>query len=56
MDDVNNYMDFVVKPMDFSLLEANVNAKRYGSTEAFMADARWIQHNCIVFNTCELLS
>ncbi|XP_076238460.1 zinc finger MYND-type containing 8 [Calliopsis andreniformis] len=47
-----NYMDYVVKPMDLSLLESNVRAKLYGSTDAFMADAKWIQHNCIVFNTC----
>ncbi|OAD57243.1 Protein kinase C-binding protein 1 [Eufriesea mexicana] len=47
-----NYSDYVVKPMDLSLLESNVRAKLYGSTDAFMADAKWIQHNCIVFNTC----
>lgn len=39
--------------MDLSLLESNVRAKLYGSTDAFMADAKWIQHNCIVFNTCK---
>ncbi|XP_066601120.1 MYND-type zinc finger-containing chromatin reader ZMYND8 isoform X2 [Prorops nasuta] len=47
-----NYNDFIVKPMHLSLLESNVRAKLYGSTDAFMADAKWIQHNCIVFNTC----
>lgn len=46
-------MDYVVKPMDLNLLESNVDAKLYGSTDAFMADAKWIQHNCIVFNTCK---
>lgn len=50
--EVPNYLDYVVKPMDLSLLESNVRAKLYGSTDAFMADAKWIQHNCIVFNTC----
>ncbi|XP_014218131.1 protein kinase C-binding protein 1 [Copidosoma floridanum] len=50
-DDVPNYLDYVVNPMDLSLLESNVRAKKYASTDAFMADARWIQHNCIVFNT-----
>ncbi|XP_074105009.1 zinc finger MYND-type containing 8 [Cotesia typhae] len=52
LKEVPNYMDYVVKPMDLSLLEINVDAKLYGSTDAFMADAKWIQHNCIVFNTC----
>lgn len=37
--------------MDISLLEQNVRSKQYGSTDAFMADAKWIQHNCIVYNT-----
>ncbi|XP_015603904.1 protein kinase C-binding protein 1 isoform X2 [Cephus cinctus] len=52
LSEVPNYLDYVVKPMDLSLLESNVRAKLYGSTDAFMADAKWIQHNCIVFNTC----
>ncbi|XP_051160497.1 protein kinase C-binding protein 1 isoform X2 [Leptopilina boulardi] len=50
--EVSNYMEYVVKPMDLCLLENNVKSKLYGSTDAFMADAKWIQHNCIVFNTC----
>ncbi|XP_033212835.1 protein kinase C-binding protein 1 isoform X2 [Belonocnema kinseyi] len=49
--EIDNYMEYVVKPMDLGLLESNVKAKLYGSTDAFMADAKWIQHNCIVFNT-----
>lgn len=52
LSEAPNYLDYVVKPMDLSLLESNVRAKLYGSTDAFMADAKWIQHNCIVFNTC----
>ncbi|XP_016837561.1 protein kinase C-binding protein 1 isoform X2 [Nasonia vitripennis] len=52
LNEVPNYLEYVVKPMDLSLLESNVRAKLYGSTDAFMADAKWIQHNCIVFNTC----
>ncbi|XP_025988553.1 protein kinase C-binding protein 1 isoform X3 [Solenopsis invicta] len=50
--EVPNYLDYVIKPMDLSLLESNVRSKLYGSTDAFMADAKWIQHNCVVFNTC----
>ena len=52
LSEAPNYLHYVVKPMDLSLLESNVRAKLYGSTDAFMADAKWIQHNCIVFNTC----
>ncbi|KAK1123273.1 hypothetical protein K0M31_008899 [Melipona bicolor] len=52
LSEAPNYLDYVVKPMDLSLLESNVQSKLYGSTDAFMADAKWIQHNCIVFNTC----
>ncbi|XP_043271655.1 protein kinase C-binding protein 1 isoform X2 [Venturia canescens] len=52
LTEVPNYMDYVIRPMDLNLLESNVRAKLYGSTDAFMADAKWIQHNCIVFNTC----
>lgn len=48
-------MEYVVKPMDLCLLENNVKSKLYGSTDAFMADAKWIQHNCIVFNTCKFV-
>ena len=28
----------------------NINKKIYGCTEAFLADAKWILHNCIIFN------
>ncbi|XP_076621938.1 zinc finger MYND-type containing 8 [Colletes latitarsis] len=52
LSEVPNYLEYVVKPMDLNLLESNVRSKLYGSTDAFMADAKWIQHNCIVFNTC----
>ncbi|KAK0074863.1 hypothetical protein PV325_007695, partial [Microctonus aethiopoides] len=45
-------VDQLLKPMDLSLLEANINVKLYGSTDVFMADAKWVKHNCIVFNTC----
>ncbi|KOX74638.1 Protein kinase C-binding protein 1 [Melipona quadrifasciata] len=47
LSEAPNYLDYVVKPMDLSLLESNVQSKLYGSTDAFMADAKWIQHNCI---------
>jgi hypothetical protein len=28
----------------------------YGCTEAFLADAKWILHNCIIYNGGEWLS
>ena len=28
-----------------------IKHKEYGSTDAFIADIKWIQHNCIIFNT-----
>jgi hypothetical protein len=40
--------------MDLSLLERNIKKRMYGSTEAFVADTKWILHNCIIFNTCKL--
>ncbi|XP_028981771.1 uncharacterized protein LOC114841076 [Diachasma alloeum] len=49
--DVANYLDYIVRPMDLTLLEANVRSKEYGSPDAFMADAKWILHNCLVYNT-----
>jgi hypothetical protein len=32
-------------------MEKNIKKKRYGSTEAFLAAAKWILHNCIIFNS-----
>ncbi|KAF4528266.1 hypothetical protein B566_EDAN014156 [Ephemera danica] len=47
------YSEYVVNPMDLSQLERNVRRKQYGSTEAFLADTKWILHNSIIFNTCQ---
>jgi len=44
------YTDYVYHPMDISTLERNVKKKVYGSTEAFVADVKWIVHNCIIYN------
>lgn len=44
------YTDYVSHPFDLSILEKNVRWKHYGCTESFLSDARWIYHNCIVFN------
>ncbi|XP_071804612.1 uncharacterized protein [Asterias amurensis] len=44
------YEEFVFNPMDLSTLEKSIKKRMYGSTEAFLLDAKWILHNCIVFN------
>uniref|UniRef100_A0A8C1QPV8 Zinc finger, MYND-type containing 8 n=1 Tax=Cyprinus carpio TaxID=7962 RepID=A0A8C1QPV8_CYPCA len=31
-------------------LNLNIKKKMYGSTEAFLADVKWILHNCIIYN------
>lgn len=33
----------------------NVKKKMYGCTEAFLADAKWILHNCIIYNGGKIL-
>ena len=45
-----SYREYVWHPMDLITIERNVKRKQYGSTEAFLADTKWILHNCIVFN------
>ncbi len=45
------YKDYVFFPMDLQTMEKNVKKKHYGSTEAFLADTKWILHNCIIFNS-----
>uniref|UniRef100_H2YZW3 Zinc finger protein n=1 Tax=Ciona savignyi TaxID=51511 RepID=H2YZW3_CIOSA len=46
----NDYLDYVFHPMDISTLEKNVRRSQYGCTEAFLADVKWILHNCIIYN------
>ncbi|KAG1666794.1 Protein kinase C-binding protein 1 [Nymphon striatum] len=45
-----SYRDYIISPMDLFTLECNVKKKMYGSTHSFLADVRWILHNCIIFN------
>lgn len=45
-----DYAEYIFNPMDLSTLEKNVKKKMYGCTEAFLADAKWILHNCIIYN------
>lgn len=46
-----HYTDYVVCPVDISQLDEKIAQKAYASTRAFLADFRWILHNCIVFNS-----
>ncbi|CAG9782822.1 unnamed protein product [Diatraea saccharalis] len=48
-----DYDKYIVHPMDLTLMKQNILLGHYGSTEAFIADAQWILHNSIIFNTCE---
>jgi hypothetical protein len=38
---INHYLHFLFQ---------NIKKKMYGCTEALLADAKWILHNCIIFN------
>ncbi|CAH2099657.1 unnamed protein product [Euphydryas editha] len=48
-----DYDKYVVHPMDLTLMKKNIAEGLYGSTEAFLADAQWILHNSIIFNTLQ---
>lgn len=49
------YHKIILHPMDMSQLEKNVKKKMYGSTEAFLADAKWILHNSVIYNGSKFL-
>lgn len=46
-----NYLKYIVQPMDLTRLEKNIKNNLYGSTQAFEADAKWMLHNSIIFNS-----
>ncbi|CAG9576044.1 unnamed protein product [Danaus chrysippus] len=48
-----DYDNYIVHPMDLSLMKDNITEGLYGSTEAFLADTQWILHNSIIFNTMQ---
>uniref|UniRef100_A0A8C0B5R5 Zinc finger MYND-type containing 8 n=1 Tax=Buteo japonicus TaxID=224669 RepID=A0A8C0B5R5_9AVES len=50
LDQHPDYAEYIFHPMDLCTLEKNVKRKMYGCTEAFLADAKWILHNCIIYN------
>ncbi|KPP79026.1 protein kinase C-binding protein 1-like, partial [Scleropages formosus] len=45
-----DYAEYIFHPMDLCTLEKNIKKKMYGCTEAFLADIKWILHNCIIYN------
>ncbi|XP_056323904.1 MYND-type zinc finger-containing chromatin reader ZMYND8 isoform X1 [Danio aesculapii] len=45
-----DYAEYIFHAMDICTLEKNIKKKMYGSTEAFLADVKWILHNCIIYN------
>ncbi|CAG2112271.1 unnamed protein product [Medioppia subpectinata] len=45
-----DYHQLVHCPMDLSTIEKNVKAHRYRSQTGFLADIKWIVHNCIIYN------
>ncbi|XP_023367710.1 protein kinase C-binding protein 1 isoform X4 [Otolemur garnettii] len=45
-----DYAEYIFHPMDLCTLEKNAKKRMYGCTEAFLADAKWILHNCIIYN------
>ena len=50
-----DYAEYIFHPMDLCTLGKNAKKKMYGCTEAFLADAKWILHNCIIYNGGEWL-
>jgi hypothetical protein len=45
------YRSYIIQPMTLTMLEKNIKENAYGSTQAFEADAKWILHNSIIFNS-----
>ena len=45
------YADYIFHPMDLGTIKEKVLKKEYGSTDSFLADMKWIQHNSCIFNT-----
>ncbi|XP_035863874.1 protein kinase C-binding protein 1-like isoform X5 [Sander lucioperca] len=45
-----DYAEYIFHPMDLCTLEKTIKKKMYGCTEAFLADMKWILHNCIIYN------
>ncbi|CAH1991479.1 unnamed protein product [Acanthoscelides obtectus] len=49
--DFPDYKKYIIQPMDLTKLEKNIKNNIYGSTQAFEADAKWLLHDSIIFNS-----
>jgi len=47
---VTMFKSLSVGAPSFLFAPQNIKKKMYGCTEAFLADAKWILHNCIIYN------
>uniref|UniRef100_A0A8C6I346 Bromo domain-containing protein n=1 Tax=Mus spicilegus TaxID=10103 RepID=A0A8C6I346_MUSSI len=45
-----DYAEYIFHPMDLCISETNAKTKMFSYTEAFLADAKWTLHNCIINN------
>ncbi|KAB0797523.1 hypothetical protein PPYR_08516 [Photinus pyralis] len=50
-EDFPDYKMYIICPMDVTRLEKSIKKNLYGSPQAFEADAKWILHNSIIFNS-----
>lgn len=46
----SDYLDHIIHPMDFEILEKNIHRNKYRSTDAFINDMKWIVHNSVIYN------
>jgi len=44
------YLDYIIHPMNFEIIEKNLKHKKYISTESFFSDIKWILHNSFIYN------
>ncbi|KAJ3923982.1 hypothetical protein F5877DRAFT_87269 [Lentinula edodes] len=49
-EDVPDYHDIVLKPMDFSTMEHKLDNNQYQTVEDFVSDARLVFDNCRLYN------
>ena len=51
-----HYREYIFFPMHMGKIKNKVEHGRYQSTRAFLHDAEWILHNCIIYNGGMLLA
>lgn len=44
------YRNFILHPMDFLTIDHNIRKGSYKCTASFLADIKWIVHNCYIYN------